>query len=183
MASSNNAMAVSLGMRQLPTRVEEALRVELDDLSQLMARRLRMTAPKWRTTLTNSVHVNSPEPLTREIAPAVAYARAVEDGVAPGGKGLPRFFDPASRSIVEWLQSKAFGSARKPRKGSLKFTAMELELRDRYEGLAWHVRHKGTKAKPFVKPNFDQLEPTMRVRLIATVQQAMRAEAGQGGVA
>ncbi|MFZ4286636.1 hypothetical protein [Variovorax sp. HJSM1_2] len=183
MSTNTHTLAVVGSLRQLPTEVESALSGELDAMGRLIERRLKMTAPKWRTALTQSVHMSSPEPLVREVSPGAAYASAVEEGVRPGGKGLPRFFDPASRSIVQWLQGKAFGSARKPRKGSLKFTAMELELRDRYEGLAWSVRHKGTKARPFVKPAFQQLEPTMRVRLITAVEAAMRASAAQGGTA
>lgn len=157
-----------------------ALSAELDVLAQEAARRMRALAPKWRTTLTNSIHVNRPALLVREIRPGTDYAEAVERGVRPGGKGLPRFFDPASRSIVEWLESKAFAGQGRVRRDTARFTARELDLRDRYEGLAWHVRTKGIKAHPFVEPTAKEMEPVVLQRLDAAVARVMRLNLSGG---
>jgi hypothetical protein len=76
----------------------------------------------------------------------------IEHGVKPGGKGLPRFFDPAAADMQAWLMTKLRGSARSPKRGSKAFQSAELALRDAYEGMAWYIRHFGVKAQPFVEP-------------------------------
>lgn len=175
-------------MRALPAETERELAGELDVLAQLVARRMRQLAPKFRTQLANSVHIESPGPLIRDIRPGAAYAEAVERGVPAGGKGLPRFFDPRSADMVAWLRTKAFRpGARLGSVGSRRRMSQELELRDRYEGLAWHIRHHGVRAQPFVATTRQQMEPVVRVRLMAAAERAVKAAAarvgGQGGAA
>lgn len=186
MASTVHSIAVEAALGRLSANVHAALSGELDVMAQLAARRMKENAPKFQSTLVNSVHVDRPSDLVREIRPGVDYATYVEDGIKPGGKGLPRFFDPKSASIVTWLQGQARSgfvgpaSAKKkraPRRGSKVFTAAMLDLRDRYEGLAWHVRHYGIKAQPFVRKTHDEMQPVIRPRLIAAVQAAMQASA------
>jgi len=148
-------------------RVEQATRDELDVQAQKVARVMRARVAKFRSEVANSIHVAETGPMEKTIAPGSAHARYVEDGVKPGGKGLPRFFDPASADIVAWLRDKAFAGVKRARKGSSAFQAVELALRDRYEGLAWHIRRHGVKAQPFV-------EPTAR-EMAGPVAQALRA--------
>lgn len=170
--------ALMVAFQRHSAGMHSALVDELEAVAQLGAARMRAGAPKFRSELTNSILVDVPNETTREVRPGVAYAAAVEGGRQPG-KGLPRFFDPASKSIVDWLEAQAFAGTRKPRKASAAFTARELELRDRYQGLAWHVRHKGLKAHPFVQPVADELASLFPQRM------ARRAEAvlGAGGTA
>jgi hypothetical protein len=123
-------------------------------------------------------------PLEYEIRPSAAHAPYVEDGVKPGGKGLPRFFDPASASIVQWLQShpQRGGTARRtPKFRSKAFQAVNVELRDRYEGLAWHVRHHGVKAQAFVQPTHEAMGPMMLSRLDLAVRRVLAARPDVGG--
>lgn len=178
MARVQNTQRIVQTMQRMPPAMEAALRSELDTLAQLVARRMRALAAKWRSLLTNSVHVESPAPLVRDIRPGTDYAEAVEKGVRPGGKGLPRFGTPASAGIVAWLSSKAFAGTKTPRRNSQAAASRLLELRDRYEGLAWHIRHKGVKAQPFVEPTFRQMEPVVRVRLQAAAEAALRNAPG-----
>lgn len=189
MAGTVHSIAVQESFGRLGRDVRVELSGELDVMAQLVARRMKENAPKFRSTLANSVHVERPSDLVREISPGVDYAPNVEDGIKPGGKGLPRFFDPNSASIVTWLQGQArsgfVGPAsavkkRSPRKGSNVFTAAMLDLRDRYEGLAWHVRHYGTKGQPFVRKTHDEMQPVIRPRLIAAMQAAMQSSAAAG---
>lgn len=172
---------VVFALREHGQDMETTMASELDVLAQLAARRMRELAPKWRTELTNSIAVSSPEPLVREVRPGSAHGWYVEHGVKPGGKGLPRFFDPASGGIVAWLESKAFTGAPRVRLGTGKFTARELELRDRYEGLAWHVRHKGVKAQPFVAPTAREMEPVVLKRLDLAVRRVLAKRPDGGG--
>lgn len=173
--STVDVRQVVLALKQHGDDVERAVIDELDVLAQMAARRMRRLAPKFRSTLTNSIYVIANDKLTREIAPGVAYAPYVEGGVKPGGKGLPRFFDPASKSIVDWLQSKAFSGAARVRKGTGRFTARELMLRDRYEGLAWHVRRHGARAQPFVAPTAREMEPIVLSRMSLAVRRVLAA--------
>lgn len=173
--------SVVIALQGHGARVERAVGAAIARLAQETARNMKRLAPKWRSTLTNSIAANKTGDMAWEIGAHTDYAANVEDGIKPGGKGLPRFFDPAAKSIVDWLESKAYGGQRKPR---AKLTKMyrELELRDRYEGLAWHIRRFGTRAQPFVKPAFDELEAKAPERVAAAVR-AVLARGGAGAAA
>lgn len=174
--------AVVIALRGHGAAVERAVAGELARLAQETARTMKRLAPKWRSTLTNSIAAIKTGDMAWEIGAHVAHAPYVEDGVKPGGKGLPRFFDPAAKSIVDWLESKAYGGQRKPRMATRALQSRETELRDRYEGLAWHIRHKGVRAQPFVKPAFDELEAKAPERVAAAVR-AVLDRGGAGAVA
>lgn len=180
MAHVSGAHQVVFALREHGADMEREVGAELDVLAQMAARRMRELAPKFQTVLANSIHVSAPEAMAREVRPGVEHAWYVEEGVKPGGKGLPRFFDPASASIVAWLLGTAFGGRAKARKGSKAFTAAELELRDRYEGLAWHIRNKGVRAQPFVAPTAKEMEPTVLSRLDLAVRRALAARPDAG---
>lgn len=173
-----NTAQICLRMDSMHPAMEREMDGELDVLAQLVARRMRQLAPKFRSLLALSVRVESPQALTRDIGPTASYAEAQEDGIAPGGKGLPKFSDPAAADVIAWLKTKAFSGRSAPRADSMAAVRAELELRDRYEGLAWHIRHKGMKASPFVKPAFDQLQPVIEVRLQAAAERALRGAGG-----
>lgn len=178
---------IVFALREHGQDVERSVADELAVLAQTTVRTMQRFAPKDRSTLQASIHAKQTGPLEYEIRPGVAYAPYVEDGVKPGGKGLPRFFDPASGDIVGWLQRHPRGGGIAPAKarfGSKAFTAANLELRDRYEGLAWHVRKKGVKASPFVEPTHQKMQPEVLQRLSLAVRRVLAARPGDtGGVA
>jgi hypothetical protein len=175
--------AVVLRMERFPPELERALVGELEALAQIAARYMRNAVPKWRSQLVNSVHV-AEGPLERRVGPATDYAEAADQGVKPGGKGLPRFHDPAAADIIAWLKTKAFAGRSAPRKGSMAAVRANLELRDRYEGLAWHIRHKGVKGTPFMEPTLRFIEPKVLPRLQAAGEAALKAAGtGAGGAA
>jgi len=165
---------VMLAMRQVSAATEHELAGELDALGQLVARRMRAKATKFRSLMAISVAMSKPEPLVRDIGPTVSYAAAQEEGVRPGGKGLPKFGDPEAADIVAWLRTKAFSGRSAPRPNSMAAVRADLELRDRYEGLAWHIRHHGVKASPFVAPALSELEGVIHVRLQAAAERALQ---------
>lgn len=155
-----------------------ALIDELARLAQEAARLMKNRAPKWRSTLTNSIHAVQISSTEWDVGPGVEYSRAVEEGVKPGGKGLPRWSDAGAADIKAWLTSKAFAGRRRARRNSMKAVHENLELRDRYEGLAWHVRHFGVKANPYVAPTVEM----MRRIFVPRLEQAGRSyTAAQGG--
>lgn len=171
---------VTFALRQHGEDMDQEMASELDVLAQIAARRMGALAAKWRSLLAGSIGVSAPEPLVREVRPGVDYAPYVEDGRRPG-KGLPRFFDPAAKSIVDWLQSKAFAGAGRVRKGTKRFSARELELRDRYEGLSRAVRAKGIRAQPFVAPTAREMADLMPRRLDLAVRRVLARRDAAGG--
>ena len=58
-----------------------------------------------------------------------------------------------------------------------------LELRDRYQGLAWHVRHKGIKAHPFAAPTLAMMERTFPARLELAARRYLASAQPPGGAA
>lgn len=182
---THNADQVAALIRQRGDAVRAAVVGELDAAADMAARTMRKKAPKWRTTLTDSIHVEKTGEFERVVATGVGYAKSVELGVRPGGKGLPRFFDPASAEMVAWLRDHAFKGRRTAKVGTRARQAMEIELRDRYEGLAWHVRHHGVKAQPFARSTMDEVRPLARERFRAAVARALSGTGGApaGGAA
>lgn len=172
--------AVLAAMHQVPVALERELVAELDVSAQHLVLNMRARARKYRTLLALGVRPEAPDKFMREIGPTADYAVPQEEGIRPGGRGLPRYSDPAAADIVGWLSSKAFAGRAEPRRNSMAAVRADLELRDRYQGLAWHIRHKGVKPGPFVLPAFQELERPLRRRLEAAAERGL---AGAGGAA
>jgi hypothetical protein len=181
MATVPGAHEVVFALREHGADMERGIADEVARLAQMAARRMRELAPKGHSSnLVNSIISRQVGAMAWEVRPSVAHAPYVEDGVKPGGKGLPRFFDPAAKSIVDWLQRTAFPGKHKNRLGSKALQSAELELRDRYQGLAWHIRHKGVKAQPFVAPTAREMEPIVLRRLDLAVRRVLAARPDAG---
>ena len=192
----SNNYTVDVAARRL-ARVADRVRAELLRAVPLEAQRIaaamRLNAPKGvRTTLANSIGAVQEDAsgLSWLVYSPLDYATWVSRGRKPG-KGLPRFFDPASASIVAWLEGNpsAAGPAgpvnlrqRRGRLGSRRRTAAELELRDRYMALSRAVKLHGLKANPYVALTAAQEGPRTRSALVDAVR---RGAAGytQGGAA
>lgn len=174
MSRVQNTAAVVLRMQRMTPAMERELEGTLDVCAQLVGRRQTALAPKFRSHLATSVRIDKPGPLQRDIGPTMEYAEPQEKGVKAGGKGLPRFSDPAAADIVAWLRTKAFSGRARVRPNTMAAVRANLELRDRYEGLAWHIRHKGVKPTPFILKSLQQMEPVIRVRLQASAERALQ---------
>lgn len=173
--ATTNVHVVSAQMRAQGAGLEQALGAELAVLAQQAAVLMKNRAPKFESTLANSIRPEKTGEFEWSIGANVDYDRAVEDGRKPG-KGLPRWSDPEAADIKAWLTSKAFAgrSRSRSKSGALK---ERDELRDRYQGLSWHVRHFGTKAHPFVAPVAEQ----MRRIFAGRMEQAGRTYLAQSG--
>lgn len=175
MAKVANTRQIAFALREHGQDVEKAVGDELAVVAQLAVRKMQQLVPKAQSTLWKSIDLRKVDASTYDIRPTVNYGEFVEFGVKPGGKGLPRFFDPASGNIVAWLRTKAFSGQHKGRMGSRALQSQQTELRDRYEGLAWHIRHFGVKPQPFVAPTADAMETIMPIRLEQAVRRALTA--------
>lgn len=180
--ATTNIREVTIAMRAEGEGLLNALVDELSKLAQEAVNFMRMQAPKWRSTLTNSIRADKVSDHEWSIGPGVDYGRAVEEGRGPG-KGLPRWSDPAAADIVAWLTTKVFVGRRRARRTSMKAVNENLELRDRYQGLAWHVRHKGIKAHPFAAPTLDMMERAFPARLELAARRYLASQQAGGGAA
>lgn len=180
--ATTNVREVTVALRSDGEGLLNALVDEWARLAQEAVNFMRRAAPKWRSTLTNSIRADKVSPYEWDIGPGVTYAPAVEEGRGPG-KGLPRWNDPAAADIVAWLSTKVFAGRRRARRTSMKAVHENLELRDRYQGLAWHVRQKGIKAHPFAAPTLAMMERTFPARLELAARRFLASQQGSGGAA
>lgn len=179
---TTNIRQVTIALRSEGEGLLNAVVDELARLAQEAVNFMRMQAPKWRSTLTNSIRADKVSDHEWSIGPGVDYGRAVEEGRGPG-KGLPRWSDPAAADIVAWLTTKVFAGRRRAKRTSMKAVNENLELRDRYQGLAWHVRHKGIKAHPFAAPTLDMMERAFPARLELAARRYLASHQAGGGAA
>ena len=179
---TTNIRQVTIALRSEGEGLLNAVVDELARLAQEAVNFMRMQAPKWRSTLTNSIRADKVSDHEWSIGPGVDYGRAVEEGRGPG-KGLPRWSDPAAADIVAWLTTKVFAGRRRAKRTSMNAVNENLELRDRYQGLAWHVRHKGIKAHPFAAPTLDMMERAFPARLELAARRYLASQQAGGGAA
>ena len=181
MAATVNVREVMVSLDKLATGVPKSVSDELTNLAARITVAMKARAPKFQSHLVESIKDYAPSELVREVRVGSVYGIYQEEGIKPGGKGLPKWTDPAAASIKEWLERTVFKGQRKPASNTMKAVMRDLELRDRYEGLAWHIRHKGVRAQPFVKPTYDEMAPMVQQRLQAAVNAAVLAAGGSVG--
>lgn len=177
--ATSNIHEVTARMERAGEGLEGALVAELARLAGIAASQMRARAPKWQSQLTNSIKPTQVSPEEWHIGPAVDYALPVEEGRKPG-KGLPRWGDPAAGNIVAWLDSHAFKGRRRSRSATGKAKERN-ELRDRYQGLSWHVRHFGVAAHPFAAPTAEQMRRIFAPRMEQAGREYLASSAGGAG--
>ena len=182
MATTVDTRAVTVGLPAHWEQMEGALADMMAKVAQEAVRLMKNRVTKWRSTLANSITAVPVSRFEWNVAPGVDYAEAVETGSRPG-KGLPRWTDPAATDIKAWLESKVFKGRTRARKGRMGQVHENLELRDRYQGLAWHVRHKGIKAHPFAAPTLDMMERAFPARLELAARRFLAGQQAGGGAA
>lgn len=183
----SNAAAAADRLRRANEAVRAELAGEMNNQAARIAVALKRNAPKGFSTLTDSIRVDPDQPLLKVIAPHTDYAKWVVGGRKPG-KGLPRFFDPASAAVVAWLQARLQGARlavnlkyRRGARGTARFTAEELELRDRYWMLSRAIKARGIKPNDFIKRTAQQFATSTPDALRAAVRRGLQQV--QGGVA
>jgi hypothetical protein len=171
---------IRINLEAVGADVMQAVGLEMAVQAQMIAKTMQRHAPKFRSTLWKTIAVHQDGPLAYEIKPGVAYAGYVENGVKPGGKGLPKF-NP-NNDMAQWLQgqnaSRFVGPhplvrKRAPRTGSKAFLAVQKVLKDRYYGMSAHIRRYGIKAQPFVAPTMAEAAPLALARIDAAVRRVL----------
>lgn len=186
-AAQTNAAAVAARLRRARDAVQAELAGELSLQAQRAEAVMKREAPKYLSTMTNSIRAEKQSDTEWLVRPHTDYAKWVVHGRKPG-KGLPRFFDPASSAIVAWLESKLRDARRainpryRPdRVQGARYTAEALELHDRYWMLSRAVKARGIKPNNYVKRTADRLQGTVPDALAAAVRRGLRQM--QGGLA
>ena len=177
MSATSNVHQVIVAMRDQGEGLQAALVAELSRQASEATAFMRQRAPKFRSALTESINRHQISETEWEVRPAVEYSRAVEEGRRPG-KGLPRWSDPGAADIKAWLTSKAFAGRRRARRNSPGAKREAQELRDRYQGLAWHVRHHGIRPHPYVRPTAEMMRVQFSRRMELAARRYLAANGG-----
>ena len=110
-----------------------------------LAREARDRAPKAFSTLTNSIRAYRVGPMHWRVSTGVNYAKAVEEGTAPG-------YMPNPTHLYAWIKQRSgigFSSTR-PRSAGRR--SQYDEIRARAFALARHIMHHGTRPQPYMEP-------------------------------
>lgn len=187
----HNAPSVARQLRSANQAIRAEAAAELQAIAGPMAVEMRLRAQKFRSTMANSVRVETESPLSLFVGPHVDYALYRERGRKPG-KGLPRYFSAEAQPLIAWLAANPVVSGpagpvrpgRLGRLGSARRQAQEESLRDRYMAFSRYVKAHGLKAGPFVGPTARAWAQPAAQRLAAAVRRGVAAfNASQGGAA
>jgi HK97 gp10 family phage protein len=164
---------------------EQVMGRALDAAGARTAREMRARAPKWLTTLTNSIRMSAPAPLVRVIAPGVDYARYVDEGTGPAAGRARYRTEPPVDALIPWIKDHfaQAGAARRQlrwaKAGSQARDDQESEVRYRAGALARHLRQYGSKPQPFVLPTVKAMQPQVQEILARGVSSALAQIAGR----
>ena len=142
----HNVKDVLRKMRATPKEVLAHVDPVLARGAQKIARSAKSGAPKAFSTLTNSIRAEKLSELVHQIVAGTNYARAVEEGTGPG-------VFPSIQSIRDWMQVKGIsGDA---------------------GAIAKSIAKKGTPAKPYMGPSYDEHIPKINRGVVAAVRRGM----------
>lgn len=179
MKIDTTAAAQAEALRRARDAVRAELRRELTVQTERAAAVMRVEAPKFRSTLAGSVRIQRISDDEIIVRPQTDYAAWVVHGRKPG-KGLPRFFDPRAAGIVAWLESKLQAVRRSTnplyrtaRRGSARFTAEELDLRDRYFMLSRAIKAHGIAPNNFPRRTLEKVQPGFNIAMVAALRRGL----------
>ena len=129
---------VVFALREHGQDMERGVQSELATVAGMVANTMKRLAnkrddnkfPAGIGELVQSIKPDQVDANTWDIGPHVDHAYYRENGVKPGGKGLPRYFSQDSKEIVDWLQHAAFNGQHKGGMATRALQSQELELRD-----------------------------------------------------
>lgn len=171
----HNAHRTAQDFLAMGPAVQRELTQTLDIEAQLMARAMQREAPKDLSTLTLSIHVETPDPFRREIGPGVDYAIHVHEG-RPAGKGLPWFLDPAAKPLQDWLERHLGGGpGRSAKPGTTARQSHEQALRDIYVGWSRMVKRRGIPANRFAQRAFEARVNNVAAAMQAAIERGLQA--------
>lgn len=162
-----------------PEAMERHLGEGLDLAAEIIAREARRLASQRDVTgnLSESIRVEAPEALAREVVSNADHARYVEEGTGVFAGRAP--YRPNPEALLAYLRAHriargfTFEGAR--RRGS-----QERQLRDRAQAMARAIaRAGGTRPYPFMAPAAERAEARVRQVVEAAVARGLE-EIGDG---
>lgn len=151
-------------LRQGGAIMEDALSDALEDLARQMEGHAKKLVPKHMGGgggLAGSIAVDKPSKLTREVGSGLQYAPYVEFGTRPHWPPYAAIRD------WTWLNRRKFGaSGQRDVARIAKFVQRAIARR-------------GTKAQPFLRPAFDEVQNNM-VRVVTKYAQEALGRMGDG---
>lgn len=141
----------------------------LEEAAQYVAREAKRRAPKFQSTLTNSIRAERvteglrPDVLAWQARTGVNYARYVEEGIGPMLNSPPGF----SNGLLEWLKAKFS-------------PADEKALQDLYWAVAFAIQRRGIKPRPYMAPAMQASEARVRQVLRQAVHAGIVEVFGAG---
>lgn len=158
--------SVRRALRRAPAVMQAVMEHKVQQAAVLLRREVRQQLRDNRsmafTTLLQSIHIQRPFVMTRDVVAGVRYARWVEEGTRPGYRGRPPL-----RPLAEWLRIRHGLDARQARRRAF--------------GLARYLQQHGTRPAPFFKPAFANKQTALLALLRQGVVEGVRQSLGIQG--
>lgn len=155
--------------RMAPAVMERHVDGALEQGAQYVARAARERAPKFHSTLTNSIRAERvpealpPGVLAWQARTGVNYARYVEEGIGPMLNSPPGI----TNGLLEWVRAK-FAPENDKALSRIAFA------------VAFAIQRRGIKPRPYMAPAMEASEARVRQLMRQAVQAGM-AEVFGGG--
>jgi len=158
--------SVRRALRRAPAVMQAAMERKVQRAAVMLRREVRRQLRRNRsmafTTLLESIHIQRPFVMTRDVVAGARYARWVEEGTRPGYRGMP-----PRRALASWLHTR--------------HGLDERQAHCRAFGLARYLQQHGTQPAPFFKPAFANKQTAMLALLRQGVVEGVRQSLGIQG--
>lgn len=154
--TDNLARAMARGPEVLKRHMSGAIGRTVQDMARGAKRNVRANGSMAFSTLINAIAGIQASPLEGLVVAGTDYARAVEEGTESGGF-------PPERTIEDWIKVKRI----QPRDPRMTQTDLAYVI-------ARSIAVKGTPAKPFMKPAFDDNRQKAERRIDRAINAALK---------
>ena len=153
----DNCKQIINSFNRMPPAVITEVDRQLSRGRMELARLIRTNAPKYDSTLTNSIRSKRKDIGFFEVVAGADYALMVEEGTGPGG-WVPK------ESLEDWIKAKGI-------------TPNDPDMsRDELVNLIQlSIYRKGSPAQPFFKPAFEQMKPRLQQLVAQGVSKGLSA--------
>jgi len=154
-----NAERALAAAHRAPALLVQELDKAIDVSLHHMARTAKGYAPKFNSTLTNSIGVERPSRLEGLVTVGAAYGIYVEQGVEPGSY-------PNVGNIRDWVLSMGLRPL---------YSDPDADTWDIAWAISRAISYRGLPARPFLEPAFVEHQDDTERRLDAAIDIALEA--------
>ena len=157
---THNAAEVAQALAQVPERATKEIGGALGRGAVELANEMKARAPKFRTTLTNSILAIERGPLEWVVSPrGVRYGAYVEEGTGEGGR-------PTLREMLQWIQLKRI----EPRTPGMSQRSLAALIR-------MLIAKRGIRPQPFAAPALEAKGERIAQLVREAAQRALAGDA------